>query len=385
MSDGKEESGKRSFKKFTWEDRVRLETLLETNKMTVAEIARQMGFHRSTIYREIEKGTYKHTKEGYYYKEKKQYASDKGQALADKRKKKTGRKKKFDAVRDAKLVKHVKKYLKRHLYSPYAALMEAPKKSIEVTFSDRTLYRYIYAGMIEGLSAKDLPVGRYKARRKALKRTFRKKDMPQPAKSISERPKEVLTREEFGHWEMDTVMGPKGEANKTLLVLTERKWRYELVIILQRHTTAMVVAALETLKRKLGSDYSKVFKSIAMDNGSEFADAGGIAEMSESEAAAALYYCHPHASWERGSNEAANRFIRRFIPKGYNFDHMTQEDIAGIQIWMNDYPRKIFSGKCAYDMVLVELEAMGLSEDKMDAVLAAATEDVRLDDTEAAA
>lgn len=41
--------------------------------------------------------------------------------------------------------------------------------------------------------------------------------------SIDERPKEVDYRNNFGHWEMDTVKGSRGNTKANLLVLTERK------------------------------------------------------------------------------------------------------------------------------------------------------------------
>jgi IS30 family transposase len=58
-----------------------------------------------------------------------------------------------------------------------------------------------------------------------------------------------------------------------------------------------------------------------------------------------IYYCHPYSSWERGSNENQNKLIRRHIPKGADFDTMTQGDIDKIEDWINNYPRKILGYK----------------------------------------
>lgn len=41
--------------------------------------------------------------------------------------------------------------------------------------------------------------------------------------SIEERPSEVEQRQEFGHWEIDTVIGKKDQEDRVLLTLTERK------------------------------------------------------------------------------------------------------------------------------------------------------------------
>ena len=71
-----------------------------------------------------------------------------------------------------------------------------------------------------------------------------------------------------------------------------------------------------------------------------------------------IYYCHPYSSWERGSNEVANKMIRRKIPKGENFDAKTQKEIKDIENWINDYPRRIFGYKTARQMFEQELEAL---------------------------
>ena len=55
-----------------------------------------------------------------------------------------------------------------------------------------------------------------------------------------------------------------------------------------------------------------------------------------------IYYCHPYSSWERGSNENNNRLVRRHIPKGEDFDPVTDEEVAYIEKWINDYPRRLF-------------------------------------------
>jgi len=62
------------------------------------------------------------------------------------------------------------------------------------------------------------------------------------------------------------------------------------------------------------------------------------------------YYAHPYSAWERGSNENANRLIRRFAPKGTDIGKLTNKDIRRIENWMNNYPRRMFGYKTAKDM-----------------------------------
>lgn len=57
-----------------------------------------------------------------------------------------------------------------------------------------------------------------------------------------------------------------------------------------------------------------------------------------------LYYCHPYSAWERGTNENINRMIRRFFPKGIDFDTVTTKQVQFVQDWINNYPRKILGG-----------------------------------------
>ena len=78
--------------------------------------------------------------------------------------------------------------------------------------------------------------------------------------SIEQRPEEINSREVFGHWEMDTVEGTK-KSRPRLLVLTERLSRHEIMIPIRANTSENVVKALNTLERKYGPLFYKVFRS----------------------------------------------------------------------------------------------------------------------------
>ena len=56
-----------------------------------------------------------------------------------------------------------------------------------------------------------------------------------------------------------------------------------------------------------------------------------------------IYYAHPYASWERGTNENHNRLIRRWLPKGSK--NATQKQVAFIENWINNYPKKVLDYK----------------------------------------
>ena len=117
------------------------------------------------------------------------------------------------------------------------------------------------------MSNKNLPVKKNKKRN--YKKVQRQQKRAAAGESIDKRPKEIDTREEFGNWEMDSVLGKRGKSKNTLLVLTERKTRNEIIFKLPDHTDEAVVAALDRLERKWGADmFKRVFKTITVDNGS---------------------------------------------------------------------------------------------------------------------
>ena len=62
------------------------------------------------------------------------------------------------------------------------------------------------------------------------------------------------------------------------------------------------------------------------------------------------FYAHSYCSWERGSNENANKLIRRFIPKGTDIDIISKKKIKEIERWINNYPRQLFHGKTSEEM-----------------------------------
>ena len=158
---------------------------------------------------------------------------------------------------------------------------------------------------------------------------------------IEKRPAEIAERTTFGHWEMDCVEGKKG-TKKTMLVLTKRYTRYEIIRIMKDHTAASVIKALNGIERAYGANFSKVFQSITIDNGSEFSDYEGLERSCRRNGTRTkVYYCHPYSAYERGTNENINKMIRRFLPKGTDFRKVTAAYIQRVETWINNYPREI--------------------------------------------
>ena len=181
--------------------------------------------------------------------------------------------------------------------------------------------------------------GKHKRHRSTHKRLHNKNPM---VRSISTRPQETALRGSVGHWEMDTVVGTQQGKSTCLLVLTERMTRFELVYKMQAKSKACTASAMQYLFRKARGEFSCIFKSITVDNGCEFSGLDALERYGTK-----VYYCHPYSSWERGTNENQNKFIRRFCRKGKSMAALTDDHAEYITLWMNNYPRRILGGASA--------------------------------------
>lgn len=332
------------FKQLSERDRYIMEYML-SEKKPVAEIARKMGKHRSTIYREMKRGSVKLLDSELMSYEK--YCADTGQRIHDERKHYKGAPLKVG--NDIQYLQFIEMLIIEKKYSPQAALYYIRNHDLEfkTTLCKTTIYSYVTKGIFLNLTNQHLPVKRNKKREYHSTRVAKKNVK---GRSIEERSKDILERDEFGHWEMDTVYSGKGQGKACLLVLTERMLRLERIIKIPDRTQNSVVSALNRLEKIMGYEkFKTVFKTITCDNGVEFLDFDGIEKSCrrKNRNRTTVYYCHPFCSGERGSNENLNRMIRRRIPKGSSIQAVSDEKVKEIENWMNDYPRTILNGKSA--------------------------------------
>lgn len=341
------------FNQFTLAERFQLEVLLIAGH-SVKDIANILGKHRSSIYREIKRGEFM-KRDSATWLDVKCYSPELAEEKYRKILKEKGAGLKIG--NDIELAVFLENIIIEEKYSPEAALAVAKKKNFKTSICTKTLYSYIDKGIFLQLTNKNLPVKREKRDYKKVKVQKR----ANAGESIEKRDIEVLKREEFGHWEMDTVVGKKGVSKKSLLVLTERKTRKEIIFLLENHKAENVVSALDLLENKLGKIFTTIFKTITVDNGTEFSY---YEDMKKSKLfdgdRTKIYYCHPYSSYERGSNENQNKLIRRHIPKGIDFDKYTQKEIDVIMEWINRYPRRLFGYSSASELYQNELELLGI-------------------------
>ena len=334
-------------KHLTIRERYQIEVLTKEN-MKPLGIAQRLGRHLRTIERELKKGMVELLNSNLTYR--KAYCADAAQRVYQENSQNKGPNLKLG--NDHKLAKHIEIKIVKDKYSPDAVIGEIKAKGLafKTSICTKTLYNYIDQGIFATLSNKNLPVKKDKKKRKYQKVRIPHKNLK--GTSIEERPNSIEDRLEYGHWEMDCVVGKQGGSGATLLVLSERKSREEIIYKMMNKTQECVLKVLDTLEKKQGKKFKEKFKTITVDNGSEFLDYKTLERSisNPEQQRVKVYYAHPYSSWERGTNENSNKLIRRFIPKGTDMGKMSQAMIKRIETWMNNYPRKIFGYKTAKEM-----------------------------------
>jgi IS30 family transposase len=317
-----------TFKHLNAFDRGKIAALHEVG-LSMQAIADQVGCDKSTISRELKRGTVTQMKTGRTFYET--YFPDTAQLRYEENRKACGAKLKLDAAIDFLVFAETKILVDK--WSPDAVcgyaklhqLFEGP------TLCSKTLYNYIEQGFMN-IRNIDLPM---KTRLNTKKKRSRKNKRVL-GRSIEDRPAEINNREDFGHWEIDTVIGKKSK-DPVLLTLTERKTRQEIIMKIASKASEAVSKAIQFIQKECGSNFSKVFKTITADNGSEFADLDSTLKKEDTD----IYFAHPYTSCERGTNERHNGLIRRFIPKGKAIAEVSSETISHVEKWCNQLPRKI--------------------------------------------
>jgi len=319
------------------------------------DIAAGLGRHHRTIERELARGRVEHLDTE--LRRMNVYSSDRGQDVHDLNA--TARGPGLKLGRNYPMVEFVRCRIVEHKESPDVVASRMRQADREGAVCTRTLYRYIDQGLISGVSNESL----WEKRKRSRLRQRRPRRMTKRlahGTSIEQRPAEAETREEFGHWEMDLVVGPARGSGAALLTMVERKHRHAIIRKLPDKTQASVLKALKEIERDYGPDrFRQIFKSITADNGSEFLDFQSLeASSAGSQSRTQIFYAHPYASWERGSNENTNRMIRRFVAKGRDIAQLTKQTITEIQNWINNYPRRILGFSTPNNLFNHELKAI---------------------------
>jgi len=285
----------------------------QTPALTSKEIARLLNRDRSTIYRELRRNTTH--RDG-------SYRPFRAQEAANGRRRRSRKHSQFTAEQWTCI-----EGLLRADFSPEQVSGWLVRHRL-FRISHETIYRHIWRNKHEG---GDLWL-RLRQRPKYRKRygTYEKRGRLAGKRHISERPAQVELRREIGHWEMDTVSG--ASTKHCIVTLVERATGCVLIAKLADHTKAELNRRVIQLIR----EQRRLFKSITVDNGTEF---HGYEEI-ERATGVTFYFATPYRSWERGTNENTNGLIRQYLPKRRSMKDLTQSRCSEIACILNNRPRK---------------------------------------------
>jgi len=298
-----------TYTQLTQEQRYQIYALLKTEQ-SQTKIATVIGVHKSTISREVRRNR---GKRGYRPKQAHRIT------LKRRRNKVT---KRITTETWARIEEKLQQDWSPEQVSGWL------KKNTEAAVSHEWIYQHIYMDKRSGGNL-------YKHLRCQKKRRKRTGDYDRRGKipnqvSIEARPEIVEQRERIGDWEGDTIIGAGRQG--AIVTLVERKSRFTLLKQVANRTAAVVENAILDLLMP----YQAATHTITFDNGKEFSNHQSIAQKLQS----VVYFAHPYASWERGTNENTNGLIRQYFPKGSDFSSITDDQISFVKERLNDRPRK---------------------------------------------
>lgn len=215
--------------------------------------------------------------------------------------------------------------------------------------SPETIYAAIYAQPRGGLKAAMIEALRQgKPARGRRRTTLAGSAMVPESLRIINRPEEIEARIVPGHWEGDLI---KGAFNRSSVgTLVERKTRF---VVLCKMDGNGAEAVLDSFTRQMKRLPSVLRKSMTYDRGSEMACHPDLARRLKID----IWFCDPHAPWQRGSNENTNGLLRQFMPKGTDLGDVSQTWLNDVARLMNQRPRKTLGWRTPEEAMADEIAA----------------------------
>jgi IS30 family transposase len=290
-----------------------------------SEIARILNRHRSSIGRELRRN-----------KSGKVYNPAKAQSNAAKRKRRCGRKRKIE--RGNELYERIVEALETDL-SP-EQLTNVLVKNVSIS----TIYRAFHNKTLSHLH-KHFRILTYK---RGWRKGNKRGDSFRGCRKIEERPKAVFEREEFGHWELDSLVFCRKE-EKVAGVFVERKTGDVNAVLLDDRKALTMKEAVVSIFKNLPL---KARLTLTVDRGKEFELWRDI----ESELPGTrIYFCDAGSPYQKGCVENLNGLLRQYYPKNKNTKAPTPEHLAAVQARLNSRPRKRFNYATPYHLFQHEL------------------------------
>ena len=302
----------KGYKQLTQEQRYHIAALKKTGT-SQTDIATEIGVHKSTITRELQRNS-----------GQRGYRPQQAHALAQHRQQ--------DRARTPHIATETWETVETHLrqeWSPeqISGWLQREHQEQERVSHER-IYQYVYDDKWAG-GTLHRHLRCQKQRRKRYGSRDRRGQLAN-RRCISERPAIVQQRSRFGDWEADTIVG-KGH-QQAIVSLVGRKSKLTLLAKVEHATAEVVEAAIARLLQPL----AQRVHTITSDNGREFAHHQKISARLRAD----FYFAHPYASWERGLNENTNGLVRQYFPKGSDFTGITDEALDKVMQRLNHRPRK---------------------------------------------
>lgn len=296
--------------------------------MPVAEMARVLKRHKSTIFREIKRNFW--ADDAF----PKKYAGYFGMAAHQRTQRRRSMQRKL--IRYPELCLRIVGYLKDG-WTPEQIGNRMIYEGVKQRACQETIYRYIYSK--EGMAQElwwYLPLHRKsRTSRRARKRQKSKFDRDV---SILFRPDDVAHPREFGHWEGDLMLfeQKRGQSNVTSLV--ERVSRFTLILKNPNKRTKPVMGKIMKAIKDL-PHFAR--RSITFNRGSEFVSWPQL----QAKIGTQTWFCEPSSPWQKGTVENTNRRARRWLPRNRDIRQLTDHDIKEISNRLNNTPRKCLGWK----------------------------------------
>jgi transposase, IS30 family len=294
------------------------------------EIAKQIGFHRTTVGREVRRDP-----------APKSYSPTRVQALVRQRRQGRRRFRKLESAEE--LASYVQDKL-GHSWSP-----EQISGRLPLDYPQDPSMRISHEGIYQWIAHRKSQGGGWHTFLRQAHRLYRKRrGVPQKRGKIinrvgiEHRPQEVDQKTSLGHWESDTVAG---SGSRTCLATH-----------VERISKFTVLALLPNVRAQTFTDGSLAafarhpqlpLKTLTADNGKEFAQFAVLQE----KLGVDVYFARPYHAWERGLNENTNGLLRQFFPRGANLQSVTPEAVAAVELLLNNRPRKTMDYRTPLEML----------------------------------
>jgi transposase, IS30 family len=320
------------YRQFTKEIRIELAALLRAGH-SKAECAQELGFHRSSVGREMVLNS----------------GEDKVYRGAQAHKKYIERRK--EAKRPTRKIENSKglqEHIKKRLGvrdSPEQIAGRLEQQEELVTVCHETIYRWILNEQPE-LKKHLRRIGHKGKYRRRRGTALREKEREQAKiKRINTRPGVVENRSRLGDWEGDTVVGKN--TSDRLVSGVERVSGYGLLDIVLSATAEKIRGTLEKRFRSVPKEKCHTY---TYDNGTEI---GKEDSDLEKKIGMEVFRAYPYHSWERGTNENYNGLVRDFFPKRTDFATLTASDVKKVERILNHRPRKRLGYLTPYEVFVL--------------------------------